>query len=115
MTRGALLAEHLAHPLLLLAVREHRREHRRVHVPVVLELAQDPEHVVLGVVDAARAAAAPARAIWRHSSDADRAAGAGHQHDLALEVARRRGRAPSAPARARARPRRRRRARGGRS
>ena len=67
--RRAVLGEHLAHPLALLAVREHRGERRRVDVAVVLQLALDREEVVLGVVDAGSAAAAPTRAIWRHSSE----------------------------------------------
>ena len=47
--RRAVLGEHLPHPLLLLAVGEHRDG--RAHVAVLLELAHDLEQVVLGVVD----------------------------------------------------------------
>ena len=55
-------------------------------VAVVLELALDREEVVLGVVDAGSSRRGATRAIWRHSSRADRAAGAGDHHDLAVEV-----------------------------
>ena len=61
----AVLGEHLAHPLLLLAVGEHRD--RRAHVAVLLELAHDLEQVVLGVVDE-HEPRGPTRAIWRQSS-----------------------------------------------
>ncbi len=77
------LGEHLAHPLLLLAVGQDRD--RGADVAILLELAQDLEQVVLGVVDQDE----PARA---HPGDlaaqlaADRAAGAGDQHDLALQI-----------------------------
>src|SRR5246127_53066 len=46
---GAVLGEHLAHPLLLLAVRQHRDRHP--HVTLVLELAANLKQVVLGVID----------------------------------------------------------------
>jgi hypothetical protein len=46
----AQLREDLAHPLALLAVGQDRGEDGRVDVAVVLELALDPEEVVLGVV-----------------------------------------------------------------
>jgi hypothetical protein len=74
------LGEDLAHPLLLLAVRDERGERRRVDVAVLLELALDREEVVLGVVDEhepARADAGDLAAQLR----ADRAAGAGDEHD----------------------------------
>ena len=50
--RRAVLGEHLAHPLLLLAVREDGGEGGRVHVAVLQQLALDGEEVVLGVVEA---------------------------------------------------------------
>src|SRR3954468_14301890 len=49
--RRSVLGEDLAHPLALLAVSEHRGEHGRMDVAVVLELALDAEEVLLGVVD----------------------------------------------------------------
>ena len=67
--RRAVLGEHLAHPLALLAVGEHRRERRRVDVAVVLELALDLEEVVLGVVERGSSRRGATRAIWRHSSE----------------------------------------------
>src|SRR5205085_5691339 len=79
----AVLGEHLAHPLLLLAVGEHG--HGAGEVTVLLELATDLEEVVLGVVEQDE----PAR---RHAGDlaaelgADRAAGARDEHRLAAEV-----------------------------
>ena len=81
--RRLVLGEHLAHPLLLLAVGQDRD--RGADVALVLELAADLEQVVLGVVDQHE----PPRA---HPGDlaaqlgADRAAGAGHHHDLAGQV-----------------------------
>ena len=81
--RRSVLGQHLAHPLLFLAVGEHR--HRRAHVPLLLELAHDLEQVVLGVVDEHQPARADARDLAAQLA-ADRAAGAGHEHDLAGEV-----------------------------
>ena len=81
--RRPVLGEHLPHPLLLLAVGEHRD--RDADVAVLLELAQDLEQVVLGVVDEHQ----PPRidpGDLAAQLRADRAAGAGDEHDLAGQV-----------------------------
>ena len=67
MIARPVLGEHLAHPLLLPAVGEHRN--RRPDVAILLELAHDLEQVVLGVVDQHEPARGATRAIWRHSSE----------------------------------------------
>ena len=61
----AVVAEHLPHALLLLAVGEHRDGVERV--AVLDELSLDLEQVVLGVVEKDERSG-PTRAIWRHSS-----------------------------------------------
>ena len=83
--RRAVLGEHLAHALLLLAVGEHRGEHRRRHVALVLELALDREEVVLGVIEQHDPVGLDARDLAAQLR-ADRAAGAGHEHRLARQV-----------------------------
>ena len=82
--RRAVLGEHLAHPLALLAVGEHRD--RVEHVPVLDQLAADLEQVVLGVVEQDQLARAHARDLAAELG-ADRAAGAGHEHDPPGQVA----------------------------
>ncbi len=80
---GAVLGEHLAHPLLLLAVGQHGDG--AGEVAVLLEVAADLEEVVLGVVE-------QDEALGRHARDlpaqlgADRAAGAGDEHGLVVQV-----------------------------
>ena len=64
----AVLGEHLAHPLVLLAVGEDGGERGRVDVAVLEELALDLEEVVLGVVEQT-SRRGPTRAIWRQSSE----------------------------------------------
>jgi hypothetical protein len=81
----AVLGEDLAHPLLLPAVREDRGEDGGVDVAVVLELALDPEEVVLGVVEEDQAPRRDARDLAAQLRP-DRTAGARHQDDLAVEV-----------------------------
>ena len=81
--RGAVLGEHLPHPLLLLAVGQHRD--RGADVAVLLELADDLEQVVLGVVHQHQSPRAHPRDLAAQLG-ADRAAGAGDQHDLAGQV-----------------------------
>ncbi len=66
------LAEHLAHPLLLLAVGEHGD--RGAEVAILLELASDLEQVVLGVVDEDQPRGPDARDLPAQLR-ADRAAG----------------------------------------
>jgi hypothetical protein len=78
--RRAVLAEDLAHALLLLAVGEHGGDASTGHVALVLELALDREEVVLGVVDEHDPARLDARDLAAELG-ADRAAGAGHEHD----------------------------------
>ena len=78
-----MLLEHLAHPLALLAVREHRNG--GADVAVLLELADDLEQVVLGVVEQHQPAGS-------HPGDlpaqlrADRTARTGDEHDLLGQV-----------------------------
>ena len=100
--RRAVLGEHLAHPLLLLAVRQHRDGVERV--AVLHQLALDLEQVVLGVVEQDEPARPDARDLAAQLG-ADRAARAGDEHARGRSGTRRRARPPSAPARARARPR----------
>src|SRR5207302_427029 len=57
----AVLGEHLAHPLLLLAVGQHRRQHRRRDVAFLLQLALDRKEVVLSVVEQHHAVGLEAR------------------------------------------------------
>ena len=83
----AVLAEHLPHALLLLAVGEHRDGVERV--PVLDQLARDLEEVVLGVVDQHEPARPHAGDLARELG-ADRAAGARHHHAAAGQVAARR-------------------------
>ena len=80
---GPVLGEHLAHPLLFLAVGQHRD--RGAHVAILLELAQDAEQVVLGVVDEHELARGHAGDLPAQLG-ADRAAGAGDQDHLAGQV-----------------------------
>ena len=82
--RRAVLGEHLAHALVLLAVGEHGDGVE--HVAVLDELAPDREEVVLGVVEQHQLARADARDLAAQLG-ADRAAGAGDEHDAAGEVA----------------------------
>ena len=82
--RGAVLGEHLAHPLALLAVREHRD--RVEHVAVLDELAADLEEVVLRVVEQDELARADAGDLAAELG-ADRPAGARDEHDAAGQVA----------------------------
>ena len=81
--RGAVLGQHLAHALLLLAVGQDG--HGGPDVAVLLELAADLEQVVLGVVDEHQAARAHAGDLAAQLG-ADRASRAGHHHDLAGQV-----------------------------
>ena len=74
---GAVLGEDLAHPLLPLAVRQHRDGVQRV--AVLDQLALDLEQVVLGVVEQDQAARPDARDLAAELR-ADRAAGAGDEH-----------------------------------
>ena len=83
----AVLAEHLPHALLLLAVGEHRDGVERV--PVLDQLARDLEQVVLGVVEQHEPARAHARDLAAELG-ADRAAGARDHHAAAGQVAARR-------------------------
>ena len=78
-----MLAEHLAHPLLLTTVREHRDA--GTEVALLLQFAADLEQVVLGVIDEDQPARADARDLTAQLA-ADRAARSGDEHDLAGEV-----------------------------
>ena len=80
---GAVLGEHLAHPLLFLAVRQHR--HGVERVPVFDELALDLEQVVLGVVEQDEPARAHARDLAAQLRS-DRPAGAGDEDAAAGQV-----------------------------
>ena len=80
---GPVLCEHLAHPLLLLAVGEHRD--RGAHVAVLLELAQDLEQVVLGVVDEHQSPGIHAGDLATQLA-ADRSSGAGDHDHLVGQV-----------------------------
>ncbi len=77
------LGEDFAHPLLFPAIRQHRDRH--AEVALVLELAQDLEQVVLGVVD-------QDQGTRGHPGDlpaqlgADRATRAGDHHDLPRQI-----------------------------
>ncbi len=82
--RGPVLGEHLAHPLALLAVGEHRDGVE--HVAVLDELTADLEEVVLGVIEQHQPARTDARDLAAELG-ADRAAGAGDEHDAAGQVA----------------------------
>ena len=82
----AVLGEHLAHALLLLAVGQHRRR-RCATWRSSVQLALRSRTGCPRRGRPAPACAGPTRAIWRHSSRADRAAGAGDQHDLPGQVA----------------------------
>ena len=77
------LGENFAHPLLFPAIREHG--HRGADVAILLELAQDFEQVVLGVVDEHERSRRHARDLAAQLG-ADRAARSGDHHDLAREV-----------------------------
>ena len=81
--RRAVLGDHLPHPLLLLAVGQHR--HGGADVAILLELAPDLEQVVLGVVDEHQPVRPDAGDLPAQLG-ADRAAGAGDEHDLARQV-----------------------------
>ncbi len=78
------LGEHLAHPLAVLAVGQHRDA--VLHVAVVDQLALDLEQVVLGVVDQHEPLRPHARDLAAQLG-ADRAAGAGDEHDATGQVA----------------------------
>ena len=80
---GPVRGQHLPHALLLAAVGQHAGG--GAHVPVLLELAQDREQVVLGVVHENEPAGSDARDLPAQLG-ADRAAGAGDQHHLAVEI-----------------------------
>ena len=64
----AVLGEHLAHPLALLAVGEHRGQRRRVDVAVLLELALRSAKRLSSAWSSSTSRRGATRAIWRHSS-----------------------------------------------